>query len=178
MTHIILEILKWTGSQVVGAGGLGLGIYNYRRGKNEHQHALDAPKREAQRTYRAQLRTLLLPVKSQCEDALRTLKLGEELSEDTPIIFKDVQSRVDEIAVVIKQPGSLDMMKAHSFISDVGYSWSSQKWARRSDRPGEPPSDQQKRRYDAARQDLRERLEKLIDHIDKCIKTTVEEDDK
>ena len=178
--------------QAAGVAGFILGIYNYRQARKQHQLAIeahrlaiDAPKLADQRKYREQLREVLYPVKRQCQDALITLKLGDELPElgdelpdHVPETFKYAAERLRELQSVLKCPGQVDMRTLQLAISKITGEWSNQNFARKSDVPGEPPSDNQKRRYDAARQELRSALDEAISHIDKCMKITVDEDNK
>ena len=178
MTHVLLEILKWGASQVVGAGGLGVGIYNYRRAKREHQFALDAPKREDQRKYRAQLREVLLELQLVFKEALYTLKLGSDLTDEVPEFLELAQKRINELLVVLVLPDKIHMQMLHLAVSRVASDWNSQRY----EKPGRYPETEdpikQSRRYSAILQELRINLEKALTEIGERIQQTVDEDNR
>lgn len=92
-------------------------------------------------------------------------------------MFAYSNRKIEELRIVMNTPTETELRLLGMAIDSVESGWQMQSAARRGF-PGEPPSDQQKRRYDALRHDLRSRFEKAIEKIDERVKQTVDEDEK
>jgi hypothetical protein len=172
-------------SELAAVVGAVLGVYNYCQNKKSHDLAVkaydlaaEAPKREDQRNYRAQLREVLHELERQFKAAMQTLKFGDELADDVPEYLDFAQKRINELTIVITAPRQVQMYSLDLAVDRVVSRWKSQKYEKPSRYPGQEPSDKQNRRYDAVRQELRENLDLALTKIEELIQQTVAEDNK
>lgn len=177
--HIIL-VTALLASQAAGIAGLYLGIRNYNQAKNAHklavaahQLALDAPKREDQRKYRAQLREVLFPIKRLSEDTLRTLEAGGTVVGDASEAFASAKMRVEELIPLLKSPSEPELRLLRLYIDRVQYTWREHDFEQR---PTAPDTNEQRRIEDAMRRQLQKSFEELLPEIDKCVKQTIDDD--
>lgn len=156
-------------SQLAGIAGFVLGILNYRAAKHQ-------PKLADQRKYRAELREVLFPVRAELKTVDATLRAGRVLADDLPSCFPAAEAKVDQLSTVLEHDARVKAVFLRSDLMSIRHAWGDVRYAQDMMDFKKPSEEDRRLRLDAARTNLRERVTRTSEAVEKCIKSTVEMD--
>jgi hypothetical protein len=104
------------GGFFMGGGSLVLGVQNYRRQRG-------APAREERRNERNQLREHLFALKFELEQAIKTMRDGEDIDVDDPGSLTTLRSAIPRYIEVLDVPTERTLKRLDSVLVTVGAWW-------------------------------------------------------